>query len=215
MQLGGFFDGDVVFFQGTLLIDCDLAAVVSALKVPRAKLERHGSDSAASRMVTLHELLGDALPLRDAIRRSLVEGFCDGLQLEAEWGVATAEEESLAKRLLREEIGTDAFVYEIDDPARDGAALVGTHASPGGTITAYLKIERSGAARIGEALITGDFFAAPPRLVLDLEAALRGVQLAHAGEVVERFFRERRAEVLSVAPADFRAAVERAGSERA
>ena len=207
---GGFFDGDVVFFQGTLLIECDLAAVVAALNVPAPKLEKRGLDSAAQRMVTLLELMEADLPPREEIKAALVAGLAEGLGLETEAADTGAEEEALARRLYDEEIGTDAFVFEIDDAdARVGSAA-GTRQSAGGTIIAYLKIEREGVPRVGEALVTGDFFAAPPRLVLDLEAALRGVPVAAIGDTVERFFEGRRAEVLSVTPADFRAALEQA-----
>jgi lipoate-protein ligase A len=207
---GGFFDGEIVFFQGTLLIECDLEAVVSALNVPAAKLEKRALDSAAQRMVTLKELMGEKLPPHDEIRAALVAGLAEGLALETEWGSASAEEEVLARRLHDEEIGTDAFVFEIDDPSAGSGVAAGTQRTAGGTITAYLKIEGAGAPRVSEALVTGDFFAAPPRLVLDLEAALRGVPVAAIGETVERFFSERHAEVLSVTPADFRAALEQA-----
>jgi len=207
---GGFFDGDIVFFQGTLLIECDLGAVVRALNVPGAKLEQRGLDSAAGRMVTLHELMGARLPPRDEIKAALVGGLAQGLGLVTEWGSPSPEEEALARRLHDEEIGSDAYVFEIDDPGASPEAAAGTRMSPGGTITAYLKVEKAGIPRVAEALVTGDFFAAPPRLVLDLEAALRGVPLGEIGERVERFFAERRAEVLSVAPGDFRAALEQA-----
>jgi lipoate-protein ligase A len=207
---GGFCDGDVVFFQGTLLIECDLGAVVSALNVPAVKLEKRGIDSAAQRMVTLKALMGADLPPLGEIKAALIAGLAEGLALEPERGAASAEEEALARRLYDEELGTDAFVFGIDDPdARSGVAA-GTQRTAGGTITAYLKIESAGAARVSEALVTGDFFAAPPRLVLDLEAALRGVPVATIGESVERFFAERHAEVLSVTPADFRCALEQA-----
>jgi len=121
-----------------------------------------------------------------------------------------AEEEALAWRHHREEIGTDAFVAEIDDPAHEADFAAGTHTGPGGTITSYLRLEGPVRGRIGQVLITGDFFVAPPRTVLDLEAALRGAYLADAGAIIERFFQERTISALSVGPADFRASLEAA-----
>jgi lipoate-protein ligase A len=43
---GGIFDGDVLFYQGTLLIDFDLADMIAALKVPVEKLAKRDLDSA-------------------------------------------------------------------------------------------------------------------------------------------------------------------------
>jgi lipoate-protein ligase A len=210
---GGFFDGNTLFYQGTLLIDCDPAEMVAALNVPAPKLTKRGLDSVAQRVVTLKELLGPRLPPVATIAEAVLRGLADGLDLDLERAVPTAEEESLAKRRHAEEIGTDAFVFEIDDPGRDHDMLAATHAAPGGHITAYIRIEGgNAAARVREVLITGDFFAAPPRLVLDLEAALRGQPVADIGRVVDGFFAAARAEVLSVTPGDFRAVLEQAAA---
>jgi lipoate-protein ligase A len=120
----------------------------------------------------------------------------------------TPAEESLARKHYREEIGTDEFVAEVDDPASDHDFAVGTHTGAGGTVTTYLRLEGVARKRIGQSLITGDFFVAPPRVVFDLEAALRGAYVAEADEIIERFFRERPINALSVTAADFRASLD-------
>jgi lipoate-protein ligase A len=207
---GGFFDGDTLIYQGTVLVDMDPAAMVAALRVPRAKLEKRQLDSAAQRVVTLRELLGPATPKLPVIQQALLEAFAE--RFDVVWSAEGlgAEEEALAWRHHREEIGTDAFVAEIDDPAHEADFAAGTHTGPGGTITSYLRLEGPVRGRIGQVLITGDFFVAPPRTVLDLEAALRGAYLADAGAIIERFFQERTISALSVGPADFRASLEAA-----
>jgi lipoate-protein ligase A len=208
---GGFFDGDTIFYQGTLLIDCDPAAMVAALNVPTPKLAKRGLDSVAQRVVTLKELLGPRLPPQAEIKEALLEGLTEGLGLTATRDRTTPEEEKLAQRLHDEEIGTDGFVFEIDDPSRDSRLRAATQTTPGGRITAYLRVEgAAGSMRVRDALITGDFFAAPPRIILDLEAALRGASVEEVGPVVDAFFTAARAEVLSVTPGDFRAALEQA-----
>jgi len=207
---GGFFDGDTLIYQGTVLVDMDPAAMVAALRVPRAKLEKRQLDSAAQRVVTLRELLGPATPGLPAIQQALLEAFAE--RFDVEWSAEPlgAEEEALAWRHHREEIGTDAFVAEIDDPAHDSDFAAGTHACPGGTITSYVRLEGPARGRIGQVLVTGDFFVAPPRTVLDLEAALRGAYIADAGGIIERFFQEHPVAALSVGADDFRASLERA-----
>jgi lipoate-protein ligase A len=207
---GGFFDGETLIYQGTVLVDMDPAAMVAALRVPRAKLEKRQLDSAAQRVVTLRELLGPATPKLPAIQQALLEAFAE--RFDVEWAAEDLQEEevALAWRHHREEIGTEAFVAEIDDPAHDADFASGTHTGPGGTITSYLRLEGPARGRIGQVLITGDFFVAPPRTVLDLEAALRGAYVADATAIIERFFQERTVAALSVGPADFRAALETA-----
>ncbi len=206
---GGFFDGDTLFYQGTVLVDLDPARMVAALNVPQAKLVRRGLDSATQRVVTLKELLGRA-PDIATVQDALLAGFARRLGVAAARGTITAHEESLADRFHDAEIGTDAFVAEIDDPRAGPSLLVGSHTGAGGTITAYLRVEGAASDRIREALVTGDFFVTPPRVVFDLECALRGVRLAAAPAAIEAFFAQANVGLLTCAPADFARAIENA-----
>jgi len=206
---GGFFDGDTLFYQGTVLIDMNPADMLAALNVPNAKAIQRPLDAAAQRVVTLKELLGVAPPI-ETIQRMLLAGFAERLGIEPVQGAITAEEESLAARHYDDEIGTDAFVAEIDDPGAGAGVRVGTRSSPGGTITAYVRCEGPREERIREVLITGDFFVTPPRTVYDLEAALRGVAVGEAGQAIEQFFTGAKIGLITVTPTDMRMAVEAA-----
>ena len=212
---GGFFDGDTLIYQGTVLVDMDPSAMVAALRVPRAKLEKRQLDSAAQRVVTLRELLGANTPGLAAVQQALLDAFSERFGIEWSAEALTQEEEALAWRHHRDEIGTDGFVAEIDDPAADAGIAVGTYTCAGGTVTAYLRLEGPGRGRIGQVLITGDFFVAPPRVVLDLEAALRRIELAELAPAIDRFFREHAVSALTVSPEDFRRAVELAAANAA
>ena len=206
---GGFFDGDTLIYQGTVLVDLDPARMVAALRVPEPKLAKRGLDSAARRIATLRELLGEAPPI-ERVQQALLGGFAQRLGITPQRGAIDPAEEALADRLHDEEIGTDAFVAEIDDPRTGEDVLSGSHTGPGGTITAYLRLEGERDDRIREALVTGDFFVTPPRVVLDLEAALRGVPVGEASKAVEAFFARTKVGLLTVAPTDFAAAIEAA-----
>ena len=207
---GGFFDGDTLIYQGTVLVDLDPGRMLAALRVPQAKLARHGAASAAQRVVTLRELLGEATPTMADIEGVLLEGFRERLGLAWHRAPLTDAEETLARRLHDEEIGTEGFVREIDEPDAAQAFLAGEHTGPGGTVAAWVRLEGVPANRLGQVIFTGDFFVAPPRIVFDLEAALKGLPLAAAGAGVEDFFRDRHLAALSVSPADFRLALEAA-----
>ena len=210
---GGFFDEDTLFYQGTVLIDLDAERMVSALNVAQAKLAKRALDSAAQRVVTLKELLGEAPPI-DAVRRALVDGFAERLGIAPYVGAITADEEALANRYHDEEIGTDAFVAEIDDPAAGEGVRSATVSGAGGTVTAYVRLEGAASERIRDVLVTGDFFVTPPRTIFDLESVLRGVAASEAGAAVERFFAGARVGLLSASPADFRAAIDAAIAAR-
>lgn len=205
---GGFFDGDTLIYQGTVLVDLNPERMLGALRVPRAKLARRGLDSAAQRVVTLRELLGESTPTMAELEGALLEGFRERLGLAAHRDGLSEDEEALARQLYASQMGRDDFVAEIDGPLTGGAVLTGTHTSPGGTITSYLRLEGAGGSRIGHVLITGDFFVAPPRLVFDLEAYLRGTDMAALGSTVDAFFSARPVGALSVTPTDFRRSLE-------
>jgi len=204
---GGFFDGDTLFYQGTVLVDMNPADMVAALNVAQAKLAKRSLDSAAHRVVTLKELLGTA-PAIESVTQSLLAGFAEQLGILPVPGEITRREETLAAKYHDEEIGTDAFVAEIDDPGAGEDVLAASYTGAGGTIHAYIRLEGARRHRIRDALITGDFFVTPTRTIFDLEAALRNIDVADAGAAIERFFAETRIGLLTAAPADFCKAVE-------
>jgi lipoate-protein ligase A len=204
---GGFFDGDVLIYQGTVLVDMNSQQMVSALNIPEAKLAKRELDSAAQRVVTLKELLGDELPDIETIKTALIKGFTEGLGIEAEEGEITENEEALASRHFMEEIGTDEFVAEIDNPGDDNGTLSGSHTGLGGTIDAFVKLEGPTKRILQRVLITGDFFVTPPRTVFDLEAHLAGTRLDEIDRAIDTFFAGNNIDMLSVAPDDFKTAI--------
>jgi lipoate-protein ligase A len=204
---GGFFDGDVLIYQGTVLVDMNPAQMVSALNIPERKLAKRNLDSAAQRVVTLKELLGDDLPDLDTIKAALVEGFSEGLGISAVDGEVTTDEEALAKSYFDDEIGTDEFVAEIDDPLAEAGTLAGSHTGPGGTVDAFVKLEGPTRQILQRVLFSGDFFVTPPRIVFDLEASLQGTRLDDIDAEVDRFFADSEIDMLSVTADDFKSAI--------
>ena len=211
---GGFFDGDILIYQGTVLVDMNPARMVKALNIPEAKVTKHDLDSAEQRVVTLKELLGEDLPDIETIKAALIKGFTEGLGITAVPGEITAAEETLAQRIFAEEIGTDDYVSEIDNPGGGDRLLEGTHTGPGGTINTFVKLEGPTHGLVQRALITGDFFVTPPRVVFDLEAALAGTRIDDVAQAVERFFDETDIDMLSVGAADFVASIDDALAQR-
>jgi lipoate-protein ligase A len=206
---GGFFDGDTVLYQGTLIVDFDPEQMVAALNVPVEKLAKRSLDSAAQRVVMLKELLGTRTPAMSAIAETLVAGFAESLGIAPAWGMVSPHEEALTAEIHDREIGTDAFVAMIDPPLTAPDLVTATRTGPGGTIKANIRLERN-ATRVREVLITGDFFVTPPRVVYDLEASLRGVPVGEVPAAVEGFFANAEVGLLTIAPADFKAVVQEA-----
>ena len=201
---GGFFDGDVLFYQGTLLIDMNPRDMVAALNVPEAKLAKRDLDDAAQRVTTLRSLMGADLPSLKSIQSNLLEGFQEYLQIEVLEGSVSDKEERQAKDIHDTEIGTDKFVQSIDGVHDQTGTLSATHTGPGGSITVFVRLEGPLSSRIREVLITGDFFVTPPRVIFDLEANLRGIDRDRLGSVVDAFFESTSVDALTLAPADIR-----------
>lgn len=204
---GGFFDGDTLFFQGTVLVDMNPADMIAALNIPAAKLAKRHLASAGQRVVTVNELLGERAPSLHKIQRSLAAGIAEGLDLASDIGEFTEAEEALALDYYNEEIGTDDFVYEIDNPRASSEVRHGAYTGDGGTITVHVRLDGPRHDRIREVVISGDFFVTPPRVILDLEARLRGVPRNAVGAMVEDFFVGAEIDLLTAKPADFMAAL--------
>lgn len=207
---GGFYEGETLLYQGTVLVELDPASMLGALRIPRAKVAKRGLDSAAQRVVSLRELLGPATPAIEEVERALLAGFEERLGIEFERAPPSELETTRARELYDSQIGQEEFVAEIDGPPEGAEVSVGTHEGAGGTITSYLRREGPRGRRIGQVLITGDFFIAPPRLVFDLESRLRGVDVEAMGATIEEFFDAHPAGTLSVTAADFRRSLEAA-----
>jgi len=201
---GGFFDGNVLMFQGTVILDLDPARMAAVLNVPQAKLEKRQLEGVAARVTSLRAELG-AMPAPDAVKAALLEGFREVLGLDTVPDELSAAEQARADEAYNEEIGTEEFVAEICDPAREAGVLVGQNRAR--NLTAYLRVEGPQDRRVREVLFVGDVFVTPPRALLDLEGHLRGVQLAEIEAKTEQFFADSGAALLGVTPADFSTAL--------
>jgi len=204
---GGFFDGDILIYQGTVLVDMNPEQMVCALRIPQGKLAKRGLDSAARRVVTLKELLGNETPEIETIKAALIGAFKDEFGIAAEAGEISDGEEALARKFFDDEIGSDDFVAEIDNPASTAGVLAGSYTSSGGTIDAFVKLQGPTRGILQRVLISGDFFVTPPRTVFDLEARLAGLRLDEIDHEIDAFFASNEVGMLSVLPGDFKASI--------
>ena len=198
---GGTSTDGAFLFQGTLLVDFDVDAMLHALRIPTEKLKDKEIASVRERVTCLAWELGHAPPL-ERIKAALAEGFAEALGVRFEpSGLTPFEEELLARRLPY--FQSDEWVYGTRRPLEQRHVLRALYKSPGGLIRVSLLVNER-ANRIREAFITGDFFAYPRRAILDLEARLKGAP-ANVGAVrriVEEFFATEEVEIPGVTPAD-------------
>ncbi len=203
---GGYFSGNTLVYQGTVLVDMDAARMTRLINIPAAKLARHGAAMAESRVITLKDLLG-AAPAVAQVQQAVLGGLRTGLGIEVASEGQQAQWTDLTRRLHDEEFGTDAFVFG-DAPTKGENVLEGVRETAGGTVRTLLRLEGArGHRHIREIVLTGDFFITPPRTIYDLEAALRGAAVEDAGAAIEAHFARASIDMLSVSKDDFRDAV--------
>ncbi len=204
---GGFFDGNTLMFQGTVLIDLDPEAMMAVLNVPAHKLSKRELANAGQRVTSLKVLLG-RVPSKDEVMNALLIGFAEHLGFEFGFMRPDRQVEELAQKLYDEEIGRDEFVGEINDPGRVRDVLSGTNSS--GNLTAYVRLEGAKNDRIREVVFTGDIFITPPRTLMDLENYLRGKKMVDVASEVEIFFKQADIGMVSLQASEFSDAVLRA-----
>ncbi len=198
---GGFFDGNTLFYQGTVLGTIDPETMFSALRVPHAKRARGRLARPAERVTSLAELFPADSPSWDRVKACLLQGFESELAFSFEPGPLLAREASALDDAF-DEIGSDEFVYEVSGLREDSGQLHAVRDTPGGIIEVHAKVSSGRYPLIESLVVSGDFFVTPPRVMLDLESALRHTPVAEVGHNAARFFSNSRTDLLSVALED-------------
>jgi lipoate-protein ligase A len=196
---GGAMISGAFMFQGTLLIENEIELFLKSLRVPVEKLKKREMESLLERICFLNDVVSRPLSLPE-IKAALVAEFQEAFQRSVVPGPLTATE---SERLTRElpHFASDAWIRRSTRPNRESGALQSITQTDAGTLRVTLR-PGVGGSRIGWALITGDFFAAPQRMANDLEAALVGVSLKPAAveEAVLEFMRNYPGEFIGISP---------------
>ncbi|MCA1960362.1 MAG: DUF116 domain-containing protein [Desulfomonile sp.] len=186
-------------FQGTVLVENEVELFIKALRVPVEKLKKREIESLMERICFLSDLL-DPVPPIAAIKEALTQEFTDQLLVEMVPGGLTEAEAALLTQEL-DRFTSSHWIMSRTRPASEGEAARSITQTDGGTLRVHLW-PAPGGRRVREALVAGDFFAVPSRMVHDLEAALVGVPfertaLAHA---VEAFLGKSEGKILGAEP---------------
>src|SRR4030043_575799 len=184
---GGTERGGAFLFQGTLLIDFDVEAMVRALRIPIAKLKDKELKSARERVTCIKWELG-FLPSYEEIKEALKRGFEQALGIKLGEDELTTAEKGLLERKLPM-FQSEEWIYLDRRPLEEAAVVHAIDKTPGGLIRVSLAIDKR-ANLIKSALITGDFYAFPTRAILDLESKLKFIPCDEESirEIVHNFF---------------------------
>jgi lipoate---protein ligase len=197
---GGAFVSGAMMFQGTVLIENEIELFLKALRVPSEKLKKREIESLMQRICFLNDIVESPVNAND-LKEIFIDEFSETLGLNFYTDGLTNRE----SRRLREEItfySSPDWVYSRSRPKIEGESLRSISQGEGGSIRVHLWMG-TGGKRIRQALITGDFFAIPQRLLFDLEAFLVGIPLNRAiiEDRVTSFFKSYGGQICGVEPA--------------
>ncbi len=192
---GGAWEGRALMYQGTLLLDFDVEKMLRILRIPAEKLRDKAVASARERVTSLRRLLGEAPPL-GRVQAALTEAFGAAFGVEFAPAELPGTVMERYRRALREMAGEE-WLHLAGTPRHDAPLLEAMGKFAGGLLRVALAYDRR-SRLIKQVWFTGDFFAAPSRLINDLEALLKNVPLPEAEEKIRRFLADYPADALSL-----------------
>lgn len=100
----------VVLQHGTVLVDCDVRKIFTVLKVSDVKISDKMIKAAEERVTNIRRQLGRDVSF-DEVRRSLVSGFEETLDISLEPGELTGSEEELMEK-FREKYSSKEWLFK-------------------------------------------------------------------------------------------------------
>ncbi len=155
-----------LLFHASLLVDLDIALMLSVLNTPFEKISDKEIATVAERITTVRRECGRAVTL-DEVRHLVRRGYARTLGVELVAGGFSEDELAEIAALERKKYATPEWLER--EPAVADATGSATVKTPGGLLSAHLTL----AGDVLKAVyLTGDFFC-DERALLDLERALR------------------------------------------
>lgn len=186
-------EGESLLFQGVVLLDADVGAMLEALRAPTEKLSADGLASARERLVTVRECLG-AVPPAATLIQALARGIAAVMGLDADLaGIRSGPDiEPLAD-------DGDDFDRRIDWSGE--ADLEAIWSTPGGVLRARVDFDvQAGAIR--RAALAGDVHLHPADLFVRLEQGLTGLTPCMVEGAVHRIVGAARGQLAGFSPED-------------
>ncbi|MCP4666431.1 MAG: lipoate--protein ligase family protein, partial [Deltaproteobacteria bacterium] len=171
---GGTESGGAFLFQGTMLTDFDVDAMLRSLRIPVEKLKAKEIDSVKERVTCLKWELGYTPPLED-IKEAIKTGFEKGLDIRLVPAGLTGSE----KALFKEKLGyyqSPEWIHSVHPGFQKRDTVQSAYKSRAGMVRFTLMVNLP-QKKIKDVYITGDFISFPSRALFDMEAGLRGAPL--------------------------------------
>ncbi|MGB9616554.1 MAG: lipoate--protein ligase family protein, partial [Desulfomonilaceae bacterium] len=158
---GGVFASGAYMFQGTLLVKNEIDLFLKALRVPVEKLKKREIESLMERVCFLDELVRPC-PDVSRLKRILAHEFSRQLTQDFEYGELTVREQARLQQELSY-FQSPAWIRRTKRPSNEGIPCRSIMQTDAGTLRVHIWLSPGGKT-VRQALICGDFFAAPNRL---------------------------------------------------
>ncbi len=178
---GGVMDDDVIFFQGTLLIDFNMEHLLKALKIPVEKLSAKELSSASQRVVSMKELL-KVLPTMDVIKDMITDALAELLGRSVEHAEPSEKERQLFAEKITEKQSIDWIDLDRNKTMPLSESIETVSKTKGGLLRLSARFNPLH-KRLKQLMIHGDVLINPRRILYDLEATLKET---HADDVLEK-----------------------------
>ena len=181
--------------------------MLKTLNTPLEKLKEKAVDSFKERMTWLSREC-DKAPSITELEKSLTEEFSTVLGFECVSGVLTDYEKEQYEKNFKY-FSSDEWIYQnAREKKKEYRSAI--YKASGGCIRAYIILDRN--EYISQAVINGDFFVYPSRLLRDYESALKNCRVKDIENKTNEFFASREWAIPGVIPADFVTALKMAVS---
>ena len=199
---GGTESEGAFLFQGTMLTDFDVDTMLRSLRIPVEKLKAKEIDSVKERVTCLKWELGYCPPIEE-IKKGIIKGFEEHLNIRLEPGWLTQEEE----RVFREKLGfyrSNDWINMVNPKYQVHDVVQAAYKSEAGLVRFTFVVNLS-RMRIKDIYITGDFLSFPSRALFDMESALRGGPMTRQflHETITGFFQKEKITVPGMTCQDF------------
>jgi lipoate-protein ligase A len=159
-----------LLFHASLLVDLDVAFMLTVLRIPAAKLADQAEPAVRARVTTVREQLGGQVTV-DRVRDAVATGFAARFGARLEPDRPTDRESQAAAELVRTRYAAAEWLHR--ESARPDGTGSAAFRSPEGLVRVYVAAQGSLAKSL---LFTGDFNTLPAGLV-ELESGLRWCRL--------------------------------------
>ncbi len=194
--IGAFSEGKYIAVTGTILLDFDVDAMVSVLRLTSEKLKDKLAKDFKDRITWINKELNSKIDMQDLIAYAR-EGFSEALGIKLRDSTYTEDEKELIGKLAIK-YSSPEWIYNLRKPLVGDDIRYVEKKLPGGLVRVQVKL--AGEKLIESILITGDFFIEPKTAINDLEARLKWSRVEDIeGEVNEWF---KKVNVLGITPKD-------------